>query len=103
MVGELEGEIEGTGVRAGWIKVSANDDGLTVTETKVLRAAAKAAIATGAAVGSHTVRGRVALDDQDTESAGRFVRVRLREAFLTENTTPRCWRLMGYSRHNPEP
>lgn len=78
MIGELLGEIEGTGVRAGWIKVSAGDDGLTETETKVLRAAAKAAVATNALVGSHTVRGRVVLEQLDIlEAAGlspeRFV------------------------------
>lgn len=69
MVGELLEGIEDTGVRAGWIKVSAGYDGLTVTETKVLRAAAKAAL-TGAAVGSHTVRGRVALDQLDVLEEG---------------------------------
>ncbi len=71
MTGELLGEIEGTGVRAGWIKVSAGDDGLTETETKVLRAAAKAAVSTNAVVGSHTVRGRVVLEQLDIlEAAG---------------------------------
>lgn len=59
MVAELTDEIEESGVRAGWIKLSAGDDGLTVTETKILRAAARAGIATGALVGSHTIKGRV--------------------------------------------
>ena len=40
MLGELTGEIETSGVQAGWIKLSAGDDGITPTETKVLRAAA---------------------------------------------------------------
>lgn len=62
MLGELSGEIAGTGVRAGWIKVSAGDDGLTATETKILRAAAKAAKATNSVIGSHTIRGRVVRD-----------------------------------------
>jgi phosphotriesterase-related protein len=62
MLRELEGEIESSGVRAGWIKLSAGDDGLTATETKVLRAAARAAEATGAVIGSHTIRGRVVRD-----------------------------------------
>jgi phosphotriesterase-related protein len=61
MTGELTGEIEQSGVQAGWIKVGASDDGLTDTEMKVLRAAASASAATGAALGSHTIRGRVAL------------------------------------------
>jgi phosphotriesterase-related protein len=78
MIGELLGSIGGTGVRAGWIKVSAGDEGLTETETKVLRAAAEAAAATNAVIGSHTVRGRVALEQLDVlEAAGlspeRFV------------------------------
>jgi phosphotriesterase-related protein len=62
MLGELTGEIDGSGVRAGWIKLSAGDDGLTACETKVLRAAARAAGETGAVIGSHTIRGRVVLD-----------------------------------------
>jgi phosphotriesterase-related protein len=62
MLGELEGEIESSGVRAGWIKLSAGDDGLTATETKILRAAARAAKATNALIGSHTIKGRVVRD-----------------------------------------
>jgi phosphotriesterase-related protein len=78
MVGELTSEIEKSGVQAGWIKVGASDDGLTESETKVLRAAGAASAATGAAVGSHTIRGRVACTQLDVlEAAGaspdRFV------------------------------
>ncbi len=62
MVSELTGQIEESDVQAGWIKVSAGDDGLTPTEAKILRAAALAARETGAIVGSHTVRGSVVLD-----------------------------------------
>jgi phosphotriesterase-related protein len=65
MQSELEGEIENTGVRAGWIKLSAGDDGITATEAKVLRAAARAAQSTGAVIGSHTIRGRVVRDQLD--------------------------------------
>jgi phosphotriesterase-related protein len=78
MMGELTGEIEGSGVRAGWIKVSAGDDGITATEAKILRAAAAAGNATNAAIGSHTIQGRVVRDQLDIiEEAGyspeRFV------------------------------
>jgi phosphotriesterase-related protein len=62
MLRELTDEIEGTGVQAGWIKLSAGDDGLTETETKILRAAARAAKATDSVIGSHTIRGRVVRD-----------------------------------------
>lgn len=61
MQGELEGFIGGTGVQAGWIKLSAGDEGLTAMETKILRAAGKAGRLAGAAIGSHTIRGAVAL------------------------------------------
>jgi phosphotriesterase-related protein len=71
MVRELDDEITGTGVRAGWIKLSAGDDGLTPTETKILRAAARAANATGCVIGSHTIKGRVVRDQLDIiEAAG---------------------------------
>lgn len=59
MLGELQGEIETSGVQAGWIKLSAGDDGLTACETKILRAAAAAGRASNAVIGSHTIRGRV--------------------------------------------
>jgi phosphotriesterase-related protein len=62
MMGELQGEIEESGVQAGWIKLSAGDDGLPQAEAKILRAAAVAGVATNAIIGSHTVRGRVVKD-----------------------------------------
>jgi phosphotriesterase-related protein len=71
MVRELEEEIEPGGVRAGWIKLSGGDEGLTATETKVLRAAARAAKATNAVIGSHTIRGSVVQQQLDIiEGAG---------------------------------
>jgi len=65
MLGELNEGIEETGVRAGWIKLSAGDDGITPLEAHILRAATRAAIATGAIIGSHTIRGRVVMDQLD--------------------------------------
>jgi len=62
MTGELLDEIRPDGVQAGWIKLSAGDDGLTECETKVLRAAVAAGMATNAVIGSHTIRGRVVRD-----------------------------------------
>jgi phosphotriesterase-related protein len=61
MISELLSEIEGTGVQAAWIKLSAGDDGITQCETKILRAAATAGRMTNATIGSHTIRGRVVL------------------------------------------
>jgi phosphotriesterase-related protein len=65
MLSELQGEIEDSGVQAGWIKLSAGDDGLTACETKILRAAAAAGRETNAVIGSHTIQGRVVRDQLD--------------------------------------
>ncbi len=78
MLGELNGQIEGSGVQAAWIKLSAGDDGITQSEAKILRAAAAAARQTNALIGSHTIRGHVVRDQLDMiEAAGytpnRFV------------------------------
>ncbi len=75
---ELEGEIERTGVQAGWIKLSAGDNGITPCEAKILRAAARASLATGAVMGSHTIRGRVVAEQLDIienegQSPRRFI------------------------------
>lgn len=71
MVRELTDQIDDTGVQAGWIKLSAGDDGLTDAETRVLRAAARASAQTGAIIGSHTIRGRVVRDSLNViEAAG---------------------------------
>lgn len=69
MLSELTDEIkvngEKTGVQAAWIKLSAGDDGITEVETKILKAAARAAKETNALIGSHTIRGRVVKDQLD--------------------------------------
>jgi phosphotriesterase-related protein len=80
MLHELNEEIEASGVRAGWIKLSAGDDGISEIEAKILRAAARAGRATGAVIGSHTIRGRVVMDQLDiVETAGytaeRFISI----------------------------
>ncbi len=81
---ELEVEIDGAPFRAGWIKVSAGDDGITELETRILRAAARAGAATNAVIGSHTIRGRVVMDQLDIiEDAGytpeRFISIHTQE------------------------
>lgn len=71
MQAELTQGIGQTGVLAGFIKLSAGDEGLTPTETKILRAAARASRATHAVMASHTIRGRVVADQLDIiESVG---------------------------------
>lgn len=66
--------------RAGWIKLSAGDDGITALEARILRAATRAAVATGAIIGSHTIKGRVVMDQLDIieaegGSASRFISI----------------------------
>lgn len=65
MLKELQGEIDDSGVQAGWIKLSAGDEGLTACEIKILRAAAIAGRETNAVIGSHTIRGRVVQEQID--------------------------------------
>jgi len=62
MLAELTDHLEESDFPAGWIKLSAGDDGLTNCETKILRAAARAGKTTGAIIGSHTIKGRVVRD-----------------------------------------
>jgi phosphotriesterase-related protein len=76
MTGELQGEVEGTGVRAAFIKLSAGDDGITPVEAKILRAAARAGRMTNAAIGSHTIRGRVVRDQLDIIEAQGYTATR---------------------------
>lgn len=80
MLAELETGIEQTGVLAGWIKLSAGDDGMTPLEAVILRAATQASVKTGALIGSHTIRGSVVMDQLDVieaegGSASRFVSI----------------------------
>ncbi len=75
---ELQAQIEESRVQAGWIKLSAGDNGLTKVETKILRAAARAGIRTGAVIGSHTISGRVVREqldiiEEEGYSASRFI------------------------------
>ena len=84
MVRELTERLDEADFQAGWIKVSAGDDGLTALETRILRAAARAGLRTGAIIGSHTIKGRVVMDQLDIiESEGycadRFISIHTQE------------------------
>lgn len=84
MLRELTEQIDQIGFQAGWIKLSAGDDGMTALETKILRAAARAAAQTDAVIGSHTIRGRVVMDQLDViEAEGyradRFISIHTQE------------------------
>jgi phosphotriesterase-related protein len=53
-VKELREGIEGTGIKAGFIKIATGSAAMTALEEKFLRAAGRAASQTGAAIASHT-------------------------------------------------
>jgi phosphotriesterase-related protein len=65
MYREMTEGMDGTAVLAAWIKISAGDDGITRLEERILRAAARAAQKTGAIIGSHTIKGRVVMEQLD--------------------------------------
>lgn len=69
---DLTEGIDGTGIKAGFIKVALVDDGPTAIEARNLRAAAIASQKTGAVIGSHTIGGRAAHAEMDIlEAAGQ--------------------------------
>jgi len=68
---ELTEGIDGTSIRAGFIKLALSDDGPTPLEIRNLKAAAKASQRTGAVIGSHTIGGSAAKKEMDVlEGAG---------------------------------
>lgn len=78
MLAEITDGIGETKVQAGFVKVSAGDDGITENEAKVLRAASKSAKKVNAVIGSHTIKGRVVKDqltiiEKAGYSAERFI------------------------------
>jgi phosphotriesterase-related protein len=100
MLGQLQDQIMDSGVKAGWIKLSAGDDGISETEKKVLRAACAAARETNAIIGSHTIKGRVVRDQLDIiEQAGyspqRFIWIHTQaepdRALHVEIARRGCW------------
>jgi len=56
-INEISEGIEGTGIKAGFIKIATGNGSITALEEKLLRAAGRAARETGAAIASHTPRG----------------------------------------------
>jgi len=68
---ELSDGIEGTSIRAGFIKLAMSDDGPTALEVRNLQAAARASRETGAVIASHTIGGKIARMEMDIlEDAG---------------------------------
>ena len=61
MVDEITKGIEGTGIKAGFIKTACSDTGPDEVEKKILRASAKAAARAGVCIASHTNSASAAL------------------------------------------
>lgn len=66
---ELVDGIEGTSIRAGFIKLAMSDDGPTALEIRNLKAAARASQNTGAAIAVHTIGGKTAKQEMDVLEA----------------------------------
>jgi phosphotriesterase-related protein len=62
---ELTDGIEGTSIRAGFIKLAMSDDGPTALEIRNLKAAATASLNTGAVIAVHTIGGKIAKQEMD--------------------------------------
>lgn len=89
-VGELTEGIDGTGIRAGFIKLATTETGPTPRETDVHRAGAMAAAATGAAIVLHSPHAAVTRTVLATLEAEGFDPARLvwahaRDSTLEEN------------------
>ena len=65
MIKEIREGIEGTGVKAGFIKIASSEKELKPLEQKFLRTAARAARETGVVIASHTTSGEVAVLQAD--------------------------------------
>lgn len=61
-ISEIQGGIAGTPIRAGVIKAGTSLNEITAVEERVLRAAARAHLATGAPISTHTDKGTMALE-----------------------------------------
>src|SRR5262249_36647289 len=68
---ELTEGIDGTPIRAGFIKIGMSDDGPMPLEVRNLKAAAIASQQTGAIIGSHTIGGTVARRELDVMEGER--------------------------------
>jgi phosphotriesterase-related protein len=70
-IADLTQGIDGTPIRAGFIKIAMSDDGPTEREVRNLQAAARASQATDAVIASHTIGGALAMREMDIlEQAG---------------------------------
>ena len=89
-VAELTTGIEGTGIRAGFVKTSCNESGATNKEVGILRAAALAAKETGAALGFHgpvakTTRNVIKFMEKEGFNIDRFIWAHAQVSTLDDN------------------
>jgi phosphotriesterase-related protein len=89
-IDELRFGIDGTSIRAGFVKASATEEGVTSRERPILRAAAVAAKETGSALGFHgplaaTTKAAVRILEKEEFSLQRFVWAHAQVSSLDEN------------------
>ena len=73
-INEIHQGIEGTGIKAGFIKIATDNNPLTVLQEKILRAAGRAARETGAAIASHTTSSNATRQADILDSLGPTIR-----------------------------
>ena len=69
-IGDITTGMEGTDIRAGFIKLAVSDDGITPLEIRNLQAAVIASQRTGVVIASHTIGGRLFRDEINILSSG---------------------------------
>lgn len=64
-VNDITNGMEGTIIKAGFIKMAVSDEGITDLEAKNLKAAVWTSHQTGAVIASHTIGGKLAFEEMD--------------------------------------
>ncbi|MFC2076894.1 phosphotriesterase [candidate division KSB1 bacterium] len=64
-IAEIEEGIGNTGIKAGFVKIAVNPGPLIPVQRKIVTAAARTSVVTGAVIASHTVSGVAALEQLD--------------------------------------
>ena len=89
MIADVSEGMDGTGARAGWCKAGTAYMHITPNEEKVLRAAARAATATGVPLHTHTTGGTMGIEQAEIVASEGFDMERMIIAHVDRN--PDLW------------
>ena len=89
MIQEVTEGMDGTNVKAGWVKAGTAYMHITPNEEKVLRAAARAATATGVCMHTHTTSGTMGIEQAEIVESEGFDMERMIIAHVDRN--PDLW------------